>query len=102
MSLKQIFGQYVGQHVPMVEHGPEPQGHWDKGDYHGYKPPSLTNIPDPVLQAMAKTAVDNGLSLRVVLAGQQFWQDYQPNRVTASIGKDSAGVWRVEDYFELG
>lgn len=47
MSLKQIFGQYVGQHVPMVEHGPEPQGHWDKGDYHGYQPPSLANIPDP-------------------------------------------------------
>jgi hypothetical protein len=94
-DLTKLFNKFAGKEVPMTEQ-------CVRTKTGGYTQVDLADKNDPTLQAMEKLAKDNGLKLRLLWPSMAGMMDFNPNRITAYIGKEADGKYRVSGEFIIG
>jgi hypothetical protein len=97
-DLTKLFNQFAGKEVPMTEttrsYGPGIRGI--------YREINLADPKDPVIEEMKKVAKANGLQLRLLWPSMAGTMDFNPHRITAYIGKEADGKYRVSSDFSIG
>lgn len=94
-DLCRLFNKFAGQEIPLKEES------FKKGR-RTYRHLALENKDHPVLKDMQSTAVQNGLSLRLLWPGAIATRDLRSDRVNAHLEQDAAGTWRVSSTFTIG
>jgi hypothetical protein len=101
-TLTKIFNQFVGREIPMVESEITLPRWRPEHPVRTMTEVTPANAPDPTLEAMEKTAEDNGLMLNAYWEGgpglPTFCFGRPKNHVIADVKKDADGKYRVKSF----
>jgi len=98
-NITNIFNQFAGREVPMVETQRTVQMN---GKSYTLDEVRFANQDDPTIKAMQQVAKSHGLAVRIKIPGMAYTMDYRTDRVNAYVEKGTDGKWRIGNQFRIG